>query len=121
MSNFSRFGTYNAVLPAKGPKTYPFTLDFRTNPSQIIDMTTEIQGEFINFISGCFVDNTLNANPLKITTQSIGQVLSIPAGKQAYMPLLVGDAAVLTISTTAANNLLVPFFVVNFPVQPFVW
>lgn len=121
MSNFSRFGTYNQVLPSKGPKVYPFTLDFRTLAEQDLDFSVEITGGFIDYISGCFVDNRLNVNPLVIKTQSVGQAVSIPAGKQAYMPLLVTDAAQLQITTIIANNLLVPFFVMNFPVQPFVW
>lgn len=121
MTTLSRFGTHNQVLPAKGPKAYPFTLDFRTAVSQSLDFDVEITGGFIDYISGIFVDNTKNANPLTIKTASIGQVISIPAGKQAYMPLLISDAAQLEITTVQANNLLVPFFVVNFPVTPCVW
>lgn len=121
MTNISRFGTYNAVLPEKGPKAYPFRLQFQTLNEQDLDFQVEIDGGFISFISGCFVDNRLNANPLNIEVASVGQIVSIPAGKQAYMPLLVTDAAQLKITTIAANDLIVPFFVLNFPVQPYVW
>jgi hypothetical protein len=121
MTNISRFGTYNQVLPEKGPKAYPFKLDFRDTNLIEIDMSPEIVGGFISYISGCFVDNRLNANELEIEVASVGQLVGIPAGKQAYMPLLVTDAAQLTIRTISANDLVVPFFIVNFPVTPAVW
>lgn len=120
-SQFTRFGTFNAVLPKEGPKTYPFTLDFNTQGQRVIDMQIEVDAKHISYISGGFFDNRLNANPLLIAVERVGQVLAIPAGKQAYMPLLVSDTPVLTLSTTPANGLLIPVFVCNFPVTPIIF
>jgi hypothetical protein len=121
MSSFSRFGTYNQVLPKAGPKTYPFKLDFRVVNQQDIDLSPEIVAGHIDFISGVFVDNRLNVNSLEITTAGNGQSIGIPAGKQAYMPLLVTDSAQLSFVTITVNNLVVPIQIVNFPVHPIVW
>ena len=119
--SYSRFGTYNAVLPKGGPVTYPFPLDFSTQPQQTVDMQPEISAGKLDYISGCFVDNRTNAADLEIVCEGTNQKVRIPAGKQAYMPLLIGDAASLTINTTQANGLIVPFFVVNFPVWPIIF
>lgn len=120
-SQFTRFGTFNAVLPKEGPKTYPFTLDFNTIGQRVIDMQIEIDGGHISYVSGGFFDNRLNLNPLVITVERVGQQVSIPAGKQAYLPLLVSDTPVLTFTATPANGLLVPVFVCNFPVAPIIF
>lgn len=121
MSSFTRFGTYNSVLPKEGPKTYPFNLDFTSDAEKIVDMTIELDAEHISFISGAFIDNRNNAAELLIKVERVGQIVRIPAGKQAYMPLLVGDSAILTITTTPANGLIVPIFVCNFPLFPAVF
>jgi hypothetical protein len=121
VTTFTRFGTHNAVLPPEGPKTYPFNLDFGAVASILVDMQNEITQGHISFISGGFFDNRANANDLLIQVERVGQVLRIPAGKQSYMPLLVGDAPQVTFKTTAANGLIIPIFVCNFPLWPIVF
>lgn len=117
----TRFGTHNAVLPKAGPIAYPFKLDFTAKAEQVVDMTPEISAGHIDFISGVYVDNGANADALSIEVASIGQVVRIPAGKQAYMPLLVTDAPMLTMRTTPNNALIIPFFALNFPVWPIIF
>lgn len=118
---YSRFGTYNAVLPKGGPKVYPFRLDFTTNGEQLIDMQPEITAHNIDYISGIYIDNRANGNPVEIVTEQINQSVGFPAGKQGYLPLLIGDAAVLTFRTSKANGLIIPVHVVNFPVWPIIF
>ena len=117
----TRFGTHNAVLPKAGPIAYKFQVDFTVKGEFEIDMTPEVSAQHIDFISGCYFDNSKNANPLDIEVASIGQIVHIPAGKQGYMPLLITDAPILTLRTTPNNQLIVPFFVVNFPVWPIIF
>lgn len=118
---YSRFGTHNDVLPKAGPKAYPIKLDFTVKSEQLVDMSQEISGGFIDFISGVYVDNGRNDYDLEIEVASIGQVVRIPAGKQSYMPLLCTDAAQLTFRTPSNNGLIIPLFVLNFPVWPIVF
>jgi len=121
MTTYTRFGTYNAVLPKSGPKTYPLVADFRTVGSFTADLTVQVQQGFIDFISGLFIDNSANANTLSILVATTQQKIIIPAKAQAYMPILASDAPVVELTTTVNNQLLVPFQVFNFPVQPAVW
>lgn len=121
MTQISRFGTFNAVLPAAGPVCYPQNLDFRTLAETEIDLQSEIVAGHIAFVSGFYIDNSQNANPITIVVDTTFQSITIPAGKQAYMPTLSATSAKFTITTEAAADLIVPFYVLNFPVWPMVW
>lgn len=118
---FARLGTHNMVLPPEGPKVYGFTLDFTSTNTREVDMTGEIEKKFITFVQALLIDNRLNAQPLIVAAAQIGFEYSIPAGKQAYMPIFITDAAVLTFRTPQAASLVVPIVVTNTPVQPYVW
>lgn len=118
---FARFGSFNQVLPKEGPKVFGFNLDFRTLGSQDVDLSLQVQQEFISFVQGWFIDNSLNAAAVSISTTGTNQGIRIPAGKQAYMPMFITDECKLTITTTPAANLIVPFYVTNVPVMPYVW
>lgn len=120
-TTYTRFGTYNAVLPKAGPTAYPFTLDFRSVGNAEISLQNEITLGHIDFISGVYVDNSANDNPLDIVVASTNQKVTIPPKSQAYMPLCITDTATLSFKTVVDNQLLVPIQVVNFPVQPCVW
>jgi hypothetical protein len=120
-NSFTRLGTHNMVLPPEGPKAYSFTLDFTAQNVQVLDFLQEIQSGFISFVQGMLIDNTLNANAIIVSTQQINFPLRIPAGKQAYMPLMVTDSAVLTFTTTQNLGLVVPLVITNCPVSPIVF
>jgi hypothetical protein len=120
-SNFVRLGSKNMVLPPEGPKLYPVQLDFRTTNTQVADFISEIQKGFISFLQGGFFDNSLNNNPLFITTDQVNQVVQIPAFTMGYMPLFITDSAKLTFTTVQAGNLVVPIVLTNVPVTPYLW
>lgn len=121
MGTFNRFGTFNAVLPKEGPQVYPCNLDFRTAGEQTLDFSQEIIAEHVSYISGFYVDNSANANDLVISVATTNQSIRIPAGKQAYMPVLAPSTAEFTFTTDAAADLTVPVFACNFPVWPCVF
>jgi hypothetical protein len=121
---YARFGTHNAVLPKEGPIVIPTNLDFSTVTglaTQTIDLSLQIQQGFISYVQGFFVDNFDNTAMLTIVIDETNQRFKIPAGKQAYFPAMFGDSAKCTVSTTQANGLVVPMFLVNFPVDAMIW
>lgn len=118
---FARLGTSNMVLPPEGPKVYAFQLDFTASGSKEIDMGPEVEKGFISFVQTLLIDNRLNGQPLTFTAEQIGFEYSIPAGKQAYMPVFVTGTAKLNFKTPQAANLVVPIVVSNTPCQPYVW
>lgn len=118
---YARFGAYNMVLPPEGCKVFSFKLDFTAGNTQQLDFTLAVQQGFITQIQGLFVDNSLNANPLFITTDQIGQVIEFPPFSQGYMPVFVSDSVKLKFVTVQAVALFVPVQVTNVPVQPQIW
>ena len=120
-NQFARYGTYNAVLPKEGPKVFAFNLDFAAAKQQDVDLVLAIQNNTISFVQSWYIDNSKNAVAITVETAGTGQRITIPAGKQAYMPMFIPDEARLTLTTTPAAGLVVPFFVTNVPVTPCVW
>lgn len=123
-AQYARFGTHNAVLPKEGPITIPVNLDFSAVTGvavQTVDLSLQIQQGFISYVQGFFVDNFDNAAMLTITIDETNQRFKIPAGKQAYFPAMFGDSAKCTVATTLAGSLVVPMFLVNFPVDAMIW
>lgn len=120
-SYFARFGTFNQVLPQEGPKVFGFGLDFRTEGEDTVDLSLQVQQGFISFVQGFFIDNSDNGAAIRISTIGTDQGITIPAGKQAYMPMFVTDECKFTITTTPAADLVIPFYVTNVPVMPCVF
>lgn len=121
MSDFSRLGTHNMVLPPEGPKMFPNTLSFETENEHKLDFLLPIQQGFIQFLQAAYIDNSLNANILYITTDQVGQVVPFPAFSAGYLPLFITDSAVITFRTIQANNLTVQVILTNVPVTPYIW
>lgn len=122
--NYARFGTHNAVLPKEGPMVFPTNVDFSIatgKASQEVDLTLAVEQGFVSFIQGFFVDNSANAAVLTITIDQTGQIIKIPAGKQAYMPAFFSDTPKLTLSTTQAVGLVVYIGLTNVPVDCVIW
>lgn len=118
----ARFGTYNQALPPEGPKAYAFNVDFRQVTKYEIDLSSEKTQGFISFIQALFIDNRLNAGPVKIKATGIFQEIQIPAHSQAYMPMLITDEIKLDVTVNAAAiDLIVPIICLNVPVMPYIW
>jgi hypothetical protein len=121
LSQFNRFGTFNAVLPKEGPCTYPFNLDFTATTVQELDFTPEINNGTIGFISGFWCDNSANPVALTVEVQGTGQRVKIPANKQAYMPILSTNDPKLLMTTDSGPDIIIPFYACNFPVWPIIY
>lgn len=120
MPAVTRYATFNAVLPPEGPLSFRFPLDFSAVASVEIDVSGPILNEELSYVNGAYVDNYDNPEPLEIVVANTKQRLRVPAGKGAYVPLMITEAAQITCSTVVKAGLIVPVYMVNFPVWPFV-
>ena len=120
MSKIQRYASNNAVLPPEGPLSYRFPLDFSKATSIEVDMTGPIVAEELTYVSGAYVDNYDNPAPLEIIVANSLQRVRVPAGKSMYVPLLITGAASITCNTPAKDGLIVPVYMVNFPVWPYI-
>lgn len=119
--NFLAFGVLNGRLPSaqEGPRVMPLYLDFRTATSYLLDLKLAQQQMRLSFVQTVYADNSASLVPLNITTGVIQQTIQIPAGGQGFIPVLALESPTLTVSST--GGVVVPIFLLNFPVSPAVW
>lgn len=116
----SIFGVYNAMVPKEGPKIIPVSAQLLApNTSVLLDFSSLQQQGKISFIQGVMVDNSGNASPLTIQSQTMNQKIVIPAGAQAILPLFVTNPPVFLVSSV--GGVQVPLFFFNIPLPAQVW
>lgn len=120
MASTPRIGVFNMTLPPEGPITVPFNVDMAAVTEFEIDMTAIIDAQVVSFISGAWIDNSANNQILTLNCNGTGQVINIPANKQAFMPLLLPNPPVVVVSQPAFGGLVKLIFT-NFPVFPYVF
>lgn len=112
-------GSYNAMVPAEGPKVVPVIAQLQANQAVTIDLSQLQQQGKISFIQGLMVDNSLNAQPVTVTSQAFNQKILVPAGAQAVLPIFVINPPVFIAASTGGVN--VPLFFFNIPLPAQVW
>lgn len=112
-------GSYNAMVPNEGPKIIPVSAQLGVNPSVLLDFSQLQQQGKISFIQGVMVDNSANASPLTIQSQTMNQKVVIPANAQAILPLFVTNPPIFLVSSAGGVN--VPLFFFNIPLPAQVW
>lgn len=104
----------------EGRSDFRIKLDFSLGLSQYIDFATWINQATIKSVQGLYVDNSGGANSVNFTMSGTGQVMTVPAGAQAYLPVLASNPPNITVD--CANNTQITFLqVLNFFVPPYIW
>jgi hypothetical protein len=116
---FQAVPVFNATIPKEGPKSLPVTCDFSVVGTYDIDLTLIQSQQRMSVVQSVFVDNTLNGQKTTITINGNSQTLVIPAGGQAYLPLLAAKPTIITVAST--GGVVVPMIFLNVPVPACVW
>jgi hypothetical protein len=101
-----------------GPRAICVPLDFSAEASYSITLAGLINARYIDGVQSVFADNSGNAAPLVITTQQ-GQNLIVPAGCQAYLPLITTVPP--DIQFASSGGVLVTVQLLNVPMPAAVW
>lgn len=110
----------NGMVPCKnGPKGIPALLNFTLGTSFDLDLSQIIAAGFLDNVQTIYVDNSGNSNAFNITCSVSSQVLTVPAGAQAYLPLLQPSPAKLNFSTGGTPTITIQLL--NFYLPPIVW
>jgi hypothetical protein len=111
---------FNAQIPKEGPKATAVVIPFTsTDTSFDLNLLLTQSQQFMSLVQAAFVDNSDNPADLEIVTSVLFQSLIIPAGSQAYVPLLTPKNATLTFNSTGAVTVRV--ILLNVPVPAAVW
>lgn len=120
MANANKVGVWNMTLPAEGPQVIPLNYDMALATEVEIDLTQAINDGIVSFITGAWIDNSLNGQILSLTCDGSGQVVKFPANKQGYIQLLLPNPPVVNLSQPAFGGLVKLCFT-NFPVFPYIF
>jgi len=112
---------FNAKLPNEGPKVLPWNPDFATSGEVTVDLSYAITStKQMSFVQCAYVDNSGNVNPISIQDQATNQIVTVPGGYQAIVPLLSPNPPRYT-ATTVTPGPVVPIFFLNIPLPPQQW
>lgn len=106
-------------LPEKGPLIVPIACDFRTSQTFEVDFSQLIQTSDIDYISGVFIDNWDNPDPVTLVCTGSNQRVICPANAQMWSPLLAPNPAFVTASNPA-TGIVVNMQFYNIPLLPMV-
>jgi hypothetical protein len=115
----NKVNVFNMTLPAEGPVTVPVNQNMADALEYEIDLTQMIEAKWVSYFSGVYIDNSANDQPLTILVNSTYQSVTFPANKQGWVPLLVPNPPVFTLSQAVLGGLVKLQFV-NFPVWPYI-
>ncbi len=112
--------TFNAMVPAEGPKAIPLLLDFTAAQSLEVDFSALYSQQKIAYVQTLFIDNSNNTAILSIAAGAqSNQVIKVPPGAQAYLPILEPNPPRFVISTTGGVAVQAQF--INVPMPAHVW
>ena len=104
----------------EGRKSITTIIDFSIGLSFQLDLSAiQTQQKWINSVQTLYVDNSGNASAVDIVMGVSLQHITIPAGAQAYMPILQPNPPVLNFTNTLAVTVKIQ--ILNFFVPPIVW
>lgn len=107
--------------PIKGSRAMLQQVDFTMQNPVGISLVYEQDSDRIEYVQALYVDNSLNPSALVCFMHGTSQQIIIPAGYQAYIPVLAtSDNCRMTFSTVG-NTAIVPVQFLSFPLPLAVW
>lgn len=120
-ANLQVQSVFNMTLSGNGPLVVPFVADFTTANEVEADLSQLIANKNLDFVSGAYIDNSSSSEDLIIKAKGSNQSIKIPAGAQAYMPLLSPNEPKFILSCATSPATLIPIFFYNIPLLPYMW
>lgn len=113
---------YTGDKMCEGRKSLPVNIDFSQGANFFLDLSS-IQGQgpqkYISSVQTLYIDNVDNTAAIDVVMDVSKQRIRIPAGSEAYIPVLEPNPPKITF--TCANPVIVPVQVLNFFVPPYIW
>ena len=104
----------------EGRKVIPFTINFATAETAAIDLTNTFQQNSISAVQSMFVDASSAGQEVVFDYGAENQKVIVPAGAQAYMPVMQTNPPRFTV-TCNDGNFILNLLLMNFFVPPYIW
>lgn len=112
----SSYGIKNGLAPSDQPLTMPVVLGFSVSITEIdVDLATAQEKNNIDLIQTLYIDNSNSGSNLSVQSSISGQVMNVPAGMQAYLPVIVPNAPKFVFKSAGGANVNVQFLNVCLP------
>lgn len=106
--------------PKDGSRAMMQALNFALESPVGVNLTYEQESGRLEFVQSIYVDNSNNTATLTATFQGTQQTISVPAGYQAYLPVLATlDNPKMSFATTGTPT--VNIWLLSFPMAPAEW
>lgn len=102
-----------------GRKSIHVLIDFTLGLQFRLDLSQVQSQGGMDSVQTLYIDNAANTGPLTIVMGLTNQSVILPAGAQAYLPVLQGNPPVIQFTSTAAVAVNVQLL--NFFLPPHVW
>jgi hypothetical protein len=110
---------YNSLMPKEGPKSVNLALDFTEQTEITVDFTLATMQTVISVVQSLWCDNSQSANEIDFTVENTGQVIRVPAGSMATLPVIAASKPKILV--TSASGLIIPVLFLNVPLPSGVW
>ncbi len=117
--NIQAIPVYQAITPTEGPKSSEVRLSFDGSTSHEIDARQLIERRVMTAIQGLWIDAADMTEPVSIEAAS-GSRTTFPARSQGYVPIIVSDPHILTVSAPGGSGKL-RLLLLNTPMPAFTW
>lgn len=111
---------YNQQMP-KGNiiKSLPLVLNLGAGIPQVIDLTNQQTAGIIDQIQAAWIDNSANTGTVTINTGAAQQNVILKTGWQGFVPLMVSNPPILTVTSSATATVMINLM--NVPMPCGVW
>lgn len=110
---------YIGLVPCNGPKAVPIPLNFAAASQYEVDATNLNLQDWIEAVQSIYIDNKDNNGAVIVTCRTSNQVLTVPAGAQAYLPVLQPNPPDLNFVSLGSG--IATIQLMNFYMPPLVW
>jgi len=115
-ATLGRFSFNGMTLPSIGPIDVPFPALLTAGEEFEIDCSQLIDNNWLDFISGVYIDNTENDGNLIVRCNGTQQRFPFPATYAGYVPLMVTNPTKIYVTSTETANVIFHFY--NIPQFP---
>lgn len=115
------FGVANAIIPKGGPKCVPALLDFGSTGEIEINGEMIVSQNHIEFLQGCYIDNSDNGVPVSFLVGVTGQRITARPNSQGYYAFLIPNPPRIVASMAQQAGRKVTLHFYNVPIQSQTW
>ncbi len=103
--------------PCADIETKSLSFIYQGTGPQLIDLIVEKSNGLFEGVKTVYIDNSKNKTPFEFRSIDTGQIVTCPALKQGYFPILTGEVKFSVTPLNAVSSVTVPIQLINYEVS----